>query len=83
MTFIQKLKSSIQTTASCLCIGLDPNLKKIPEPVKREHTSPEDQVLYFLKSVIDNTSDLAAAYKPNLAFFEALGSQGLQVFKEI
>ncbi|HYW34012.1 MAG TPA: orotidine-5'-phosphate decarboxylase, partial [Balneolaceae bacterium] len=46
-------------------------------------TSPEDQVLYFLKSVIDNTSDLAAAYKPNLAFFEALGSQGLQVFKEI
>jgi orotidine-5'-phosphate decarboxylase len=83
MSFLQKLSQGIQKTDSCLCVGLDPNIKRIPDAVKNEHSEQGQQVLHFLKQVIDSTSRTCAAYKPNLAFFEALGPTGLAVFKEI
>lgn len=83
MTFLEKLKKSVSNTGSVLCVGLDPNLDLLPQPIKDRFNSPEEQVTYFCKLVIDYTSPHCAAYKPNLAFFEALGSNGLSVFEEV
>jgi len=57
---------------SLLCVGLDPDPAKLP--VK--------DVFEFNKSIIDATADLVCAYKPNLAFYEALGVRGLQALKK-
>jgi len=83
MTFLKKLEASISKTGSTLCVGLDPNLSLLPQPVKQQFETPEEQVAYFCKLVIDYTSEYCAAYKPNLGFFEALGANGLTVFKEV
>lgn len=83
MTFLQKLEAAIQAAGSCLCVGLDPNLKRLPESIKEEYHRPEDQVFHFLENVIEVTSDHCAAYKPNLGFFEALGASGLIVFQQV
>lgn len=83
MTFLEKLQVSVKNTRSTLCVGLDPNLDLLPQPVKDQFSSPEEQVAYFCKLVIDYTAEHTAAFKPNLAFFEALGRNGLTVFEEV
>ncbi|MDR9418721.1 orotidine-5'-phosphate decarboxylase [Gracilimonas sp.] len=83
MTFSKNLKKSVSNTGSVLCVGLDPNLDLLPQPVKEQFDSPEEQVIYFCKLVIDYTAEHCAAFKPNLGFFEALGPNGLLVFKEV
>jgi orotidine-5'-phosphate decarboxylase len=83
MTFSKKLKKSVVSTNSTLCVGLDPNLSLLPKSVKVNYVEPEDQVIAFCKSVIDHTQDFCAAFKPNLAFFEALGATAFDVFKEV
>lgn len=83
MTFIQKLHSAVTSSNSTLCVGLDPNLSLLPKSIKTQFSEPEEQIIHFCKNVIDSTQDFCAAYKPNLAFFEALGSSGLQVFHEV
>lgn len=83
MTFTEKLHHAVSTSGSTLCVGLDPNLDLLPQSVKDQFESPEEQVTYFCKLVIDYTADHCAAFKPNLAFFEALGPTGLSVFKEV
>ncbi|MAO65147.1 MAG: orotidine-5'-phosphate decarboxylase [Balneola sp.] len=83
MTFPEKLKNAVSHTGSVLCVGLDPNLDLLPQPIKDQFDSPEEQVTYFCKLVIDYTSEYCAAFKPNLGFFEALGSNGLSVFEEV
>jgi len=83
MTFIQKLQSAVTSSNSTLCVGLDPNLSLLPKSVKAQFSEPEDQVINFCKMVIDSTQHFCAAYKPNLAFFEALGASGLEVFHKI
>lgn len=83
MTFIENLTQAVKRSKSTLCVGLDPNLDLLPRPVKDQFEKPEEQVAYFCKLVIDYTSQYVAAYKPNLAFFEALGSKGLEVFEEV
>lgn len=62
----------IRNKGSFLCIGLDTDPGKIP----RHLLSEEDPVFAFNKAIIDATHDLAVAYKPNTAFYEALGSAG-------
>jgi orotidine-5'-phosphate decarboxylase len=83
MTFTQKLQSAVSSANSTLCVGLDPNLSLIPDSVKAQFSEPEEQVIHFCKNVIDHTQEFCAAYKPNLAFFEALGSTGLDVFHQV
>lgn len=83
MKFTQKLLSAVGKTESNLCVGLDPYLFRIPDGVKTKYSQPEDQVIQFLKEVIEATTQHCAAYKPNLAFFEALGANGLSVFQEV
>ncbi len=57
---------------SFLCIGLDPDLSKFPEKI----LETEDPVYEFNKKIVDATHEFAVAYKPNIAFYESLGSTG-------
>ncbi len=68
----QELFGNIKKKRSFLCIGLDTDLKKIP----RHLHSAADPVFEFNKQIIDATHDLCAAYKPNIAFYESIGSAG-------
>ncbi|MDZ7658578.1 orotidine-5'-phosphate decarboxylase [Fodinibius sp.] len=83
MTFNEKLKSAVQATESTLCVGLDPNLNLMPDPITSTEQSNPQKVEQFLKKVIDVTADHCAAYKPNLGFFEALGADGLDTLEAI
>jgi len=69
--FKEKLRAARQRNQSFLCVGLDPDPAKIPVA----------DVTAFLREIIDATADLVGAYKPNLAFFEALGPQGCAVLQ--
>jgi orotidine-5'-phosphate decarboxylase len=70
--FIDKLLSASRKNQSLLCIGLDPD----PELM------PGVDVLQFNKEIIEATRDLVCAYKPNLAFYEALGTAGLTILEK-
>ena len=66
------LFSLIQERKSFLCVGLDTDCQRIPASLRAEN----DPQFAFNKAIIDATRDLCVAYKPNLAFYEARGSQG-------
>jgi len=83
MTFTEKLTRSIQSSNSVLSVGLDPDPDKIPLPLRQQISDPHDLVFEFCRRVIESTKSEAAAYKPNLAFFEALGSGGLRVLESL
>lgn len=68
----------IKEKKSFLCVGLDTDLNKIPEALKSE----ADPCFTFNKEIIDATLPYAAAYKPNLAFYEAQGSAGWENLKK-
>lgn len=63
-------------------MGLDPYPDQIPQ-IFDDYNSLEKRVSAFLKEVIDCTRHHCAAYKPNMAFFEAIGSTGFEIFVEI
>ena len=67
-----QLIEQIKRKKSFLCVGLDPDLKKLPKHILRE----PDAVFEFNKRLIDATAPYAVAYKPNIAFYEALGPRG-------
>ncbi len=83
MNFTDKLKQALEQNDSCLCVGLDPDIRRIPDSLKQKHADPSELVRSFLKQVIDATRGHCCAYKPNLGFFEALGRDGLDVFGDI
>lgn len=68
----QQLIEQIKIKKSFLCVGLDVDLNKIPQ----SFLTLEDPIFEFNKAIIDATHDLAVAYKPNTAFFEAYGIKG-------
>lgn len=65
---------------SFVCVGLDPRLDLIPESFHGRTVS--ETVFAFNKEIIDATHDLAACFKPQIAFYEALGLEGLQAYAE-
>lgn len=69
-----KLLKQIQQKRSFLCIGLDTDIKKIPEHLLDE----QDPIFSFNKIIIEQTNDLCIAYKPNIAFYESMGYKGMQ-----
>lgn len=76
--FKQKLDSAITKNNSLLCVGLDTDIKKIPSHLKNESES----LFIFNKAIIDATADLVCSYKPNIAFYEAVGIDGLTQLKK-
>lgn len=71
MSYTEKLKARIAKTGSSLCVGLD---------VRAENA---DEAREFITQVIEQTSPFAAAFKPNAAYFEALGWQGMKLLEEL
>jgi orotidine-5'-phosphate decarboxylase len=69
-----QLFERIKSKQSFLCLGLDTDIEKIPEHLLAE----EDPVFEFNRQILDATSHLIVACKPNLAFYESLGPSGLQ-----
>jgi orotidine-5'-phosphate decarboxylase len=69
MRYSERLQERITATGSRLCVGLD------PRPVSADFSAVED----FLKTVVDQTWNHAAAFKPNMAYFEAMGLRGIEI----
>lgn len=78
MHFADALAERVKQT-SPVCVGLDPQVKKLPEGVSRD---PEG-VLLFCKGIIDASKDIASCVKTNLAFFEVLHWEGLKIFWKV
>ncbi len=74
----EELYSNILRKGSFLCVGLDTDIKKIPQQLLAE----EDPIFAFNKAIIDATADLCIAYKPNLAFYECMGLKGWTAFEK-
>lgn len=72
------LVENIRRKGSFLCVGLDPDIKKLPECVLRK----ENPILAFNKAIIDATAKYTVAYKPNLAFYESMGLEGWIALEE-
>ena len=71
-TFTQHLDAICDTNQTLLCVGLDPDPTLLP--IK--------DVAEFNKAIVDATHDLVCAYKPNIAFYEALGLPGLEALQK-
>ena len=75
---IKQLFENIKSKKSFLCVGLDPDLDKIPKHL----LETQDPIFEFNKAIIDATLPYAIAYKPNIAFYESLGIHGWQALKK-
>lgn len=73
----EELIKQIRTKQSFLCVGLDTDIKKIPQHLLQA----DDPIFEFNKAIIDATAPYSVAYKPNLAFYESLGVKGLLAFE--
>ncbi len=72
MSFINKLHAAWAANDSLLCVGLDPDIERLPEQFR---TAP-DGIYQFCTAIVDATADLACAFKPQIAYFAALGAEG-------
>lgn len=70
----EQLIAQIKVKKSFLCVGLDPDVQKMPSHLQGD-------LLAFNKALVDATAEYAVAYKPNLAFYEALGAKGYEQFE--
>ncbi len=76
MSFFERLTWRVQEVDSLLCVGLDPHPADLPEPTA---TAARE----FCLRLVDATTTVAAAYKPNSAFFEAFGAEGFAALKQV
>jgi len=77
MTIKDKIRTIIKRQNSLVCVGLDIYPDRIPAHIMKN----KDPIFTFNQQIIDATADIAAAYKPNLAFYEALGTEGWDILK--
>jgi orotidine-5'-phosphate decarboxylase len=73
MTYADRLKSRCEITGSALCVGLDPRPDFTEGGV--------DGIAEFLRRVVGETAEYAAAFKPNMAYFEAMGLKGIEILE--
>lgn len=71
MNFIRKLRAQWHAKDSLLCVGLDPNLAKLPKHLLDQ----PDAIFEFCKAIVDTTHDLVCAYKPQIAYFAGLAAE--------
>ena len=76
----KQLFDQIQLKKSFLCLGLDPDLEKIPSHLV---SSSEEPLFDFCKTIVDNVQHLCVAVKINTAFFEAYGVKGYQSLERL
>jgi len=77
--FKDKLLAAAAANRSWLCIGLDPDIDKLPAGVEKSCRGAGE----FIKSIIDATKELVCAYKPNAAFYEQFGAEGISLLKDV
>jgi orotidine-5'-phosphate decarboxylase len=78
-TFNTRLRAAQDRNQSLLCVGLDPDLERIPAAFG----SGVEAIVAFNRAIIDATSDLACCYKPNLGFYAAFGAEGVEALAQI
>ena len=71
MNFINKLSAAWTANDSLLCVGLDPDVSRLPAELRNE----PDGIFTFCTAIIDATADLACSFKPQIAYFAALGAE--------
>ena len=81
MSFLEKLLMASRQQNSLLCVGLDPEPDRFPAELRSMPVTKA--VTRFCQTIIEATSPYVCAYKPNLAFFEVLGPEGMHVFQEV
>lgn len=79
MDFLHKLDAATRANDSLLCVGLDPDPSQMPAALRE--LDLEARVARFTRGIVEATSDLVCCYKPNLAFYEALGVPGLRALR--
>lgn len=79
-SFSARLSAAVDTVGAPLCVGLDPDLSRLPEPPAARDARAAEA---FCVAITESTSHVAAAYKPNLAFFEALGVDGWRALAHV
>ncbi|MBN2201070.1 orotidine-5'-phosphate decarboxylase [bacterium] len=77
MPFNETLRRRIRERKSMVCVGLDVDPARLPAPLRDK----PDPLFRFLKGIIEATSSLVLAYKPNLAFYESLGVEGWDLLR--
>jgi orotidine-5'-phosphate decarboxylase len=77
--FTERLQHIIQQRQSHLCVGIDPELDKLPKGIPRS----SEGLLQFCNEIIQATAEFAAAFKINFAFFEALGQAGWRALAQV
>lgn len=82
MNFFEKLTHAIDRNQSLLCAGLDPVPAQLPTRYRTHNSQIMADLLRWNLSVIEETCDLVCTYKPNIAFYEALGQEGYSLLKE-
>lgn len=79
--FFTKLEQAIERNDSLLCVGLDPTPEQLPARYRSQAGSVADAIVAWNRAIIEQTADLVCAYKPNIAFYEALGNAGLDALR--
>jgi orotidine-5'-phosphate decarboxylase len=89
-TFLERLRARWTDRHTLLCVGLDPELERLPRSVRggqtgmlaltseRDHIQAEGALVAFNQAIVDATADLVCAFKPNVAFFEMYGPVGMR-----
>lgn len=81
-SFFSKLTAAVQTHDSLLCVGLDPTPAHVPAAYRDQASSIHDSLLRWNLAVIEATAPYVCAYKPNIAFYEALGIEGYHLLTQ-
>lgn len=90
MNFADRLNKAIKDKGSVVCVGLDPRLSKIPSFIqekalkenKNKFTAAAEAILEFNKGIIDAVHDLVPAVKPQVAFYEIFGEEGMRAYRQ-
>lgn len=83
MTYTEKLTNAVRSSGSLLCVGLDPDPSRIPAPMRQIYSNEAELVFEFCRRIVEATKPHACAFKPNTAFFEAMGSAGWETLERI
>ncbi|PJZ70788.1 orotidine-5'-phosphate decarboxylase [Leptospira perolatii] len=79
MDFYSKFIQRREKYGSLLCVGIDPDSAKLPSSLQKT----PDRLYVFSKEIVDATAEFAVAFKPNIAFFEAFGGEGILQFEKL
>ena len=80
--FGDRFMVAVEEKGTPICVGLDPRLDQIPSFIREKFPNPADAILEFNKGIIDAVADLVPVVKPQVAFYEIFGPDGMKAFAE-